>query len=159
MSLELALKLIHVFGAFWLVGGLFARWVTLSRAEHADDIRTVSDLSELAGRFDFTVRPASFVVLVGGLLTAWAQGQPLFGDGAGWVTLSLILFFSVAPLIVFVFVPAGRRFDAVLAAARERGSVTPELRSAFRNSAVRAAHVYEVLSLGLIVYLMIAKPF
>lgn len=159
MSLELALKLVHVFAAFWLVGGLFARWATLARAEHADDIRTVSDLTALAGRFDVTVRPASFVVLVAGLLTAWAQGQPLFGEGAGWVTLSLILFFSVAPLIVFVFLPAGRRFDSELAAARERGSVTTELQSAFRNPAVRAAHVYEVVNLGVIIYLMIAKPF
>jgi len=39
------------------------------------------------------------------------------------------------------------------------GSVTERLRSAFRDPVVRAAHVWELIAIALIIWLMILKPF
>ena len=80
-------------------------------------------------------------VLVLGLLAMWAGDVPLTGDG-WWLLVALLLFLSMIPLVPLVFLPRGRVFEAALEDARERGEVTPELRTAFRDPAVAFARRY-----------------
>ncbi len=58
------------------------------------------------------IRPATSVVLLGGLLAAWLRGWPVLGflqDGpSNWVLVSLLLLVSIIPIIVFVFLRENR---------------------------------------------------
>ena len=164
MSLAVFLKLLHVLVAVWFISGLISRWVALHRAARAEDVRTTYELSEVAGIFErWMVIPGSLVVLVLGLLTAWAQGWPILGflQGASinWLLASLVLYLSTVPLIPWVFLPRGRRFGAALDAARAQGRVTPDLRAAFADRGVAAAHWYELLVVVVVLVLMVTKPF
>ncbi len=58
-----------------------------------------------------------------------------------------------------MFIPRGRVFELALHDAEVRGEVTPALRRAFRDPVVRAAHVYELGAVTIILGLMFAKPF
>ena len=73
--------------------------------------------------------------------------------------VALLLSFGIAALVPTVFVPRGRRFALVLDAARSAGTITPELRAAFADPTVRAAHIAELVALAVIVALMVPKPF
>jgi hypothetical protein len=151
---------LHVAIAFWFVGGLIGRGVTLARARSSADIDTVSLLTELAGRFEnLMVIPGSIAVLVAGLLAAWAEGIPLWGPGSGWLLLALILFLSTWPLVPLIFLPRGKVFGAALADARAQGKVTPALTDAFHDPAVAFARNYEMVVIAVIVALMVVKPF
>ena len=55
--------------------------------------------------FEMTVRVSSFLVLVAGLLTAWAQGYAWLGLTTGWMLASLILSLGIAVLVPTVFLP------------------------------------------------------
>lgn len=152
--------LLHVGVAFWLVAGLIGRNLTLGRARSTEDVRVMGELLDVAGRFDrLMVIPGSAAVLPLGLLAAWAQGRPLAGPGNWWLLLSLILYLSLIPPIPLVFLPRGRVFERAFAEAKERGEVTRALRAAFRDSAVAAARVWEIIAIAAIVSLMVVKPF
>ena len=164
MGLALLLKLIHVFLGFWLVAGLLGRWVTLAQAGRSTDVRITSSLVQLAGRFEgVMVIPGSAAVVVAGLLTAWAEGQPILGvvqgSNTNWLLVSLLLFLTLFPIIRWVFLPRGRQFGLALDGALKQGEVTPELRAAFNDSAVRIAHIYELIVIFVIIVLMVTKPF
>jgi hypothetical protein len=155
-----ALKLIHVFVAFWFVAGLIGRGITLGRARSSDDIRDVATLVDAAGRFEkLMVIPASIGVLVTGLITRWAQGGPFTGHGSWWVLAALLVFLTQIPLVPLVFLPRGKIFEAALEDAKRRGTTTPELASAFRDRAVAAAHTYELITVAVVIWLMVLKPF
>jgi hypothetical protein len=103
------------------------------------------------------------ILLVLGVAAAIVQGRPFLGPLQGapvdWLFVSLLLYLSVIPLVPLVFLPKGRVFEATLAAAGERGDVTPELAAAFRDPVVRAAHVYELGAVTVVLVLMLTKPF
>ena len=163
MSIALIAKLLHVLVGIGLVAGIVGRDVTLRRAARAGDLGAVHALLDVAMVFErIFVRPMSFLVLASGLVTAWLQGTPILGTLAGgtnWPLASLVLFIARALLVPLVFLPRGRRFEAALAAADARGSVTPELSEAFRDPMVERARVVEVVGLVVIVALMVLKPF
>lgn len=96
--------------------------------------------------------------MVAGLLTAWAQGYEWLGLTTGWMLLSFVLVLSIAPLIPLVFLPRGRAFEAALAAARQQGTITPQLRAAFADRAVASARRYEAVVIGVVIALMVLKP-
>jgi hypothetical protein len=151
---------LHVAIAFWFVGGLIGRGLTLARARSSDDIDGVYLLTELAGRFEnLMVIPGSIAVFVAGLLAAWAEGIPLWGPGSGWLLLALILFLSTFPLVPLIFIPRGKVFGAALADARAQRKVTPALTEAFHDPAVAFARNYEMVAIAVIVALMVVKPF
>ena len=77
-----------------------------------------------------------------------------------WVVLFhvAVAFWFVGGLIGRT-VTRGRVFERALAEATERGEVTPELGVAFRDPAVAAARIYEVIVVALIILLMVEKPF
>ena len=120
----LLLKLAHVGLAFLLVAGLLGRWwILLTRA--ARERRRGARRALLAGgrvavRADRADRSSPLVVLVG-LVTAWAQGYPWLGLTTGWMLLTVLL---IAPdpraLIPLIFLPRGRVFEAEMA-TRGRG--------------------------------------
>lgn len=151
---------LHVAIAFWFVGGLIGRTLTLARARSSEDIDAVSLLTDLAGRFEnLMVIPGSIAVFVAGLLAAWAEGIPLWGPGSGWLALALILFLSTLPLVPLIFLPRGKVFGASLADAQAQGKVTPALTEAFHDPAVAFARNYETVAIAVIVALMVVKPF
>ena len=157
-------RMFHILTAIWFVSGLIARGFALRQAAQTSDVRTVAALVQLAGRFErLMVIPGNAAVLLFGFVTAWLQGQPVFGvlQGASsnWLLVSVLLAASMVPVIPLVFIPRGKRFGAALEGALTRGQVTPELTAAFHDRAVARAHVYELVVVGSILILMITKPF
>lgn len=155
---------LHVLIAIWFISGLLGRWLALSHAAKATDVRVAFEMSELAGRFErLMVIPGSILVLVLGLLTAWVQGQPMLGflQGAStnWLFVSIVVYLSSLPLVPLVFLPRGARFAEALQGALARGEVTSELNSAFADPVVFAGHIYEILVVFVVLVLMVMKPF
>ena len=150
---------LHVAAAFVFVGGLIGRWIVLGRVQRSDDLREIDTLLPVADRFEKIVIPGSAAVPVLGLLAMWAQGRPFFTDGGYWLVVSLVLYLSMMPLVPLIFLPRGRVFEAALADARQRGTVTPDLSAAFRDPWVAFARTYEAAIVGVVVALMVLKPF
>ena len=152
--------LLHVAVSFWFVAGMLGRNVTMAKARSANELSTLGELVDLSGRFErLMVIPGSFAVLVAGLLAAWAQGQPLAGTDDWWLFTSLVLFVAVGLLVPTVFLPHGKVFEASLEDAKRRGEVTPELRTALRDPAVRNARALELVAVAIIITLMVTRPF
>jgi uncharacterized membrane protein len=164
MSFTLVIKLVHELSAFGLICGVLGRGFAFWQAERTENIGSVTALVRLAGYFErLLVIPSSFVLLIFGIGTAVAGGWPLFGflQGAqsNWLLVSLLLTLSIIPVIVFVFLPRGRVFDCALEEAQRREGVTPELKAAFADKYVAAAHVYELAMIFVVTTLMVTKPF
>jgi hypothetical protein len=153
------MKLVHIGIAFALVAGLVGRWVLLTRAAGSENVETAHGLSKAASPFELMVQVAGSAILPAGLLTAWIQGYDWLGLTTGWMLLSTILVLTVTALVPLVFIPRGRVFEAAMATARERGTVTPELRAAWRDPAVAFARRYELAAVALVIGLMVLKPF
>ncbi|HEV8189942.1 MAG TPA: hypothetical protein VGP82_00410, partial [Ktedonobacterales bacterium] len=66
---------------------------------------------------------------------------------------------SVIALVPLVFIPRGKVFGAALEEASAQGVVTSELQAAFADPVVRAAHIYELTAVGVVVALMVTRPF
>lgn len=155
---------IHVLFVFWLVSGIIGRGVALAQARRTQDLAELRTLVAVAHVFEMRfVRSATFAVLIAGLIAAWARGWPILGflqgGQANWVLASLVIYLSIIPVIVFVFVPRGRVFRQALDAAVAEGRVTPALRIALSDPAVAAARVYEQVMIVVLTLLMVLKPF
>jgi uncharacterized membrane protein len=163
MTAVMVLNLLHVLTAFLLVSGIVGRGFALRDAARADEIHTVAALVRLGGRFEALVRAPSIVLLGLGLLAAWRGGWPILGflqgGSANWILVSLVLYLTLAPLILWVFLPRGRVFEGALRDARAEGRVTPALRAAFADPVVAAAHAWELIAIVLVIALMVTKPF
>jgi hypothetical protein len=158
------LKFLHVIVAMWFLAGLFGRNLTMGQASHAANLASIETLTQLAGRFDnLMVKPGSFIVFVLGVVTALEQGWPLLGSLEGghsdWLFVSILVYLSIFPLVPLVFLPRSKRFEAAMTHAQSRDAVTLELKSALNDTAVRAAHAYELIAVGLVIFLMVTKPF
>ncbi len=164
MTFALIFKLLHVLVALWFITGLLGRNLTLAQAKKTTEVHTVNSLVQLAGRFErLMVIPGSQAVLLLGLFTAWAQGWPILGflqgGHANWLLASLLIYLTVIPLIIWVFVPRGKVFEAALKDALVQQHVTPALRAAFTDRAVAWAHRMELTAVAIVVILMVTKPF
>jgi uncharacterized membrane protein len=83
----------------------------------------------------------------------------LQGASRNWLLVSnllLLIGFFAVPLI---FLPRGKKFAVVLEDALAKGQMTPQLRLSLEDPVVKAAHWYEMISMPLIVFLMVFKPF
>lgn len=159
MDWALLLKLVHVLVAFGFITGLLGRWILLANAAKAEEVEDAYRLSQAAAPFERLVIMGSNLVLAAGLLTAGAQGYPWLGLTTGWMLASVVILLSVIPFVPLVFLPRGKVFDAAMSAARAAGTVTPELRAAFRDPIVAFAHRYELGAVTVVVALMVLKPF
>ncbi|HEX5039459.1 MAG TPA: DUF2269 family protein [Candidatus Limnocylindria bacterium] len=153
------MKLVHVGIAFALVAGLVGRWILLTRAAASEDVEGAYGLSKAASPFERMVQISGSAILPAGLLTAWIQGYDWLGLTTGWMLLSTIILLSTLPLVPLIFIPRGRVFEAAMETARERGTVTPELRAAWRDPAVAFARRYELAAVAIVIVLMVLKPF
>lgn len=161
MSWYLILKLTHMVSAIALLAGLIGRWIVRTRLPGATNIQMVQELLALVGRFDeaFVVR-GSQLTLVTGLLAWWAGRWPLATAGhPSWVLVAALLFLTQIPLVIWVFLPHGRVFGKVFQEAIIKQEITGELRAALADPAVRAATIYEFATNGIMLFLMVVKPF
>ena len=155
---------LHVLSVFWLVAGILGRGAAHALALKASDLGQLEARHEIASFFErASVRPASFVVLATGLLAAWLRGWPPFGILQGspiqWPLVSLVVYLTIFPLIIVIFLPRGRIFRAALEGAKREGKITPELRASLADSMVAAGRGYEVVMIVVLTVLMVAKPF
>ena len=165
MALAISLvKVAHALSGFWFLAGIAGRGVVQLKAERTSDVGVVKVLVELLGRFDnLMVIPGSIAVLALGLVSALLEGIPLLGflqgGSSSWLFASLLLYASIMALVPTVFLPKGRIFQVSLDEALAAGKVTERLSTTLRDPVVRGAHVWELLAIALIIWLMIAKPF
>jgi hypothetical protein len=82
-----------------------------------------------------------------------------FHQGRLRVLTSLILFLAIGALVPIVFLPHGKAFEHEFEEAKASGEVTPELRTALRDPAVRNARAAELVVVAAIITLMVTKPF
>lgn len=155
---------IHVLSVFWLVAGIVGRDRCLKLAGATDDLNRLVWLVEMGGGFERTmVRPATFVVPLAGLSAAWARGWPVLGflqgSSVNWVLVSLLIYLTIIPLVLFVFIPRGRIFRAALEEAISLGRVTPRLKAGLDDRAVTAARAYELTMIVVITAIMVTRSF
>jgi hypothetical protein len=62
-------------------------------------------------------------------------------------------------LVPAVFVPKGKVFDAAMSESTSIGRPSANLIAAFGDPVLRAAHVYELGVIAVVLVLMILKPF
>lgn len=157
------LKVAHALVGIWFLSGLFGRWITLAQAARATDVASLGGMLKVSAQFERIVITGSIAVLALGVATAIVQGRaflgPLQGASVDWLFVALLVYLSVIPLVPLVFLPRGRVFEAALADATSRGVITDELRAAFRDPVVLAAHLYELGAMIVVTILMVAKPF
>lgn len=156
--------LLHVLSVFWLVAGIVGRDACWGHAARASDLPALKTIAALASFFDRrAVQPSTFVVLITGLAAAGLRGYRIFGflrgEGPAWPFAALLIYLSIIPVIVLVFLPRGRVYRAALAEAESRGEVTGALRAAIADPAVMAARGYEFAMIAALAFLMVAKPF
>ena len=155
-----AWKVLHVLAAFWFVAGMLGRNVTIAQVRRETDVGRIGSLLSVSDRFEkWMVIPGSAAVLLLGLATMLAQGRSLLDDGNRWLLVSLILYLAIAALVPTVFLPRGKRFETALEDARASGTVTPGLTQALRDPVVALARRAELAVVGLIIVLMVTKPF
>ena len=158
------LKLLHILGAFGLVGGIIAREVAFHRAQKSQDIKTVVEMMQLVLFFtNKLVAPAGQVVLWVGILTAVAQGWPLFGflqgGSSNWVFASLLLNIAILVNVFGVMRPKGAAIGKALGAAVGQGKITPELTAAMNDKTRNTGQMAEYILMSAIILLMVLKPF
>lgn len=163
MTVANVLVLTHALVAILFVAGLVGRWMVLAAAARATDLAAMRTLTVAAGPFERIVIVGSTLVLLLGIVAAFVTGRsvlgPLTGGSLDWLFVSVLLYLSIIPLIPLVFVPRGKVFEAELAEAERQGRVTPALGAAWADPAVRAAHIYELGAVTVILILMLSKPF
>ena len=141
------------------IAGLIGRWILLAGAARSDDVERSHLLADAAAPFERMVQVGSGVVVLFGLVTAWAQGYPWLGLTTGWMLLTVVLIVPILVMVPVVFLPRGRVFEAAMADARAKGIITPALRAAWADPVVAFARRYELVAIAIVVALMVLKPF
>jgi hypothetical protein len=164
MSVATPVVWAHVLSVFWLVGGILARDRCYALARSTDDLSRLQWLVEMGGHFERRMaRPATFAVLLAGLMAAWARGWPILGllqgSPTNWVLVSLLVYLTIIPVIAFIFIPRGRIFRAAFEEATSLGQVTPALKAALSDRMVVAARAYELIMIGVITAIMLTRSF
>jgi hypothetical protein len=153
-------KLVHIVCVLCLVGGMLGRGVVRTRIGQVGEIDLYQELVHLEGIFDRLVIAGSSLTLLSGILLALLGHWPLLVHGhPTWTLLSLLLFLSLFIPIFAIFVPRGKRFGRVFQEALATKRITQELRTAFSDRTVQVAYLYEVVVIGLLLVLMVLKPF
>ena len=164
MNFYTFIKLLHVFTAFWFITGILGRQLTRTQARRAVDIHDFTTLSDLAARFEeLMVIPGNLAVIVLGIVVALLGKWPILGflQGASqnWLLVSNLILIAGSFLVPLVFLPRGKLFAATLQDAQKVNRITPELVNALDDPVVRLAHWGELIMIGLVITLMVLKPF
>jgi uncharacterized membrane protein len=158
------MKLLHILTAFGLVTGAVGRNITYRQAGGSPDLQTVRALLQLSEFFERRLLvPASMATLLLGLATAWLQGWPIFGflqgGSSNWVLASLILYMLPGLVVPGFLIPRRKQRAQALEEALARGKITPALTAALHDKFVTGFRTAELAGLGIIVVLMVTKPF
>ena len=161
MSGYLLLKLAHVLAVIAMLSGVIGRGLVRLRIQQITSIQVLQEFIVMVGRFDdWLVIRGGGLTVVTGLLLGWVGDWPYFvASHPTWICLSLLLFLSQQPFVFLVFVPRGKQFGKMFQVALAEQRITPELRAAIAEPAVRVATTYEVVTFALILGLMGLKPF
>lgn len=124
--LILFVKLLHILAGTMMIVGIIGRGITRIQAAKVKNIHDFDLLIQLGARFENQlVIPGSNLVLLLGLGVAWLRGWPILGflQGASsnWLLVSILLYLTMVPLIIFVFIPCGKLFAAALQTALGQG--------------------------------------
>ena len=158
------LKFLHIIVAMMFVGGIFGRQLVRANAKKTNDVRIFAALSHAAGRIEnLMIIPGNQAIIILGVILALWSGYPIFGflQGAAqnWLLVSNILLILGLLIVPTVFIPRGKKFSVILETALAKGEITLELRAAIDDRVVKLAHLYEEVSLVIVVALMVLKPF
>jgi uncharacterized membrane protein len=158
------IKYLHIISAIIMIGGIIGRQFTRAQAKRTQELNVFLVLSELASRFElWMVQPGSFAIILTGVVLAIIQGWPVFGFLQGspinWLLVSIVLIIPIFLIIGLIFIPKGKRFQALLEEVQHQGIITDSLRIQFNDPLVRYGHYYEYISVIIVVYLMTVKPF
>jgi uncharacterized membrane protein len=164
MSLVSIVRFLHIISAIWFIGGIAARQIVRAYAKRTDDVQRFAILSEAAGRIESTmVIPGNFAVLLFGVILALMIHAPILGflQGASrnWLLVSNLLLLTGFFNVPLVFLPRGKLFDAALKDALAKGQFTPELRTHINDKVVRNVHIFELTAIGVVIFLMVFRPF
>jgi uncharacterized membrane protein len=164
MNWYFVLKFLHIVAAMIFVGGIFGRQLVRAYAKKTDDVQIFAALNQAAGRIEnMMVIPGNMAVILFGVILALMSGYPIFGflQGAAqnWLLVSNILLVLGLVIVPTIFVPRGKKFEPLLAAALAEGRMTPDLRANLDDKVVRLAHLYEEVALVIVIALMVFKPF
>jgi hypothetical protein len=123
---------------------------------------TLKATADVSGRIeDFMIAPGSLAVVVTGIATAIAGGVSLFGPFAGgplWIFVPfVVMIFAVVttPLLL----ARDRRWGQALQEAASEGRITEPLRHYLRGDVMLRRYAPDITFAGLIVILMVLKPF
>jgi uncharacterized membrane protein len=107
------------------------------------------------------VVPNSVLVLLSGIAASWLGRWPLVvaTGRPSWLLVSLILLVLPVSFIPTVLIPQRVRRHAALAAALQVGRRTPELEGALRSAIVLRLRMLELGIVGVVLALMVLKPF
>jgi uncharacterized membrane protein len=164
MNLYLMIKFFHIVAVIMAIGGVFARQLIRQQAKKTNDIQLFATFSQAAGKIENAmVIPGMNAVMVLGVILALTSGSPILGflQGASqnWLLVSNILLVIGLVLIPTVFIPRGKKFEPILEAALAEERITPELHAAMDDKVVQNAHLYQEVSILVIIALMVLKPF
>jgi uncharacterized membrane protein len=164
MNWYFVVKFLHIASVIVCVGGLFARQLVRQQAKKMNDIQAFAIFSQAAGKIERAmVIPGMAAILVFGVILGLIGHFPILGflQGAqqNWLLVSNILLIGAQVIIPTVFIPRGKIFEPLLQDALTKGQITPELRAAMNDNAVKIAHIYEEVALIIITALMVFKPF
>ena len=162
MTLYTFLKLLHVLSAMWLMSGLLGRAVALSSARRAPEMRVLKAIADVSGRLEnLMIAPGILAVLVTGIATAVVGGISLLGPidgGPLWVFVPLLIM-VFAVVTTPMTLSHDRKWGAALEEAAQRGAVTDTLRPYLDARAMIRRYAPDIATVGLIVVLMVLKPF
>jgi uncharacterized membrane protein len=164
MNWYILVKFLHIVATVMFVGGVFARQLVRSSAKKTSDVKFLSSVMHGAGQIEkVMVIPGSNITVILGVVLAIMQGLPIFGFLQGgsqnWLLASNILLVTGLVLIPTVFIPRGKKFEPILDAALVEGRITPELQAAMDDKVVQSAHLFQEVSIIVIIALMVLKPF
>jgi uncharacterized membrane protein len=155
-------RLLHIASAIWLVGGLLGRAVALVAVRRASAMPILKALADVSGRIeDFMIAPGTLAVIVTGIATAIAGGFSLFGPFGGgplWIFVPFLVII-VAVITTPLLLARDRRWGQALQQAASEGKVTEELRHYLRANTMLRRYAPDITFAGLIVILMVLKPF
>jgi uncharacterized membrane protein len=164
MNWYLLVRFIHIFGSIVFIGGILARQAVRMQGKKSTDIHTLAVYFLVAGKIEsLMVIPGNMIVIIFGVILAILVRAPIFGflqgSSQNWLLVTNILLIVAGLNVPLIFLPRGKIFDRLMDEALTRDEVTPELKAHLDDKVVKAAHIFEIVSLISIVILMVFKPF
>lgn len=163
MAFAQVLRLAHALAGVAFMAGIVGNWFVIGFARRADTLEAMRLYLRAAEPFGKLLTGGGITLTILGIAAAISLGRPLFGPlqggSADWLFVANLLMLPLLAAVALVYPRVGRRIRAAIKDAEERGSLTPELATAWADPRLRAARTYEAVAVTIVLGLMIAKPF